>query len=183
MEQPQVKSPVWKTVLGIIFLIFLYIILAMVASSCGARKAQSSVVNSKDEQSDKSTSVGNVSSQTSKGDSTVTKTQTAKVDEKQESKITELFNENGTLKQRITELLNSKSTDNSYSQQKSVKWLYLRVDSNFNNTHYITRTITIHTKDKKTDANNNALYWSLFGLGVFAIAAFFVYKWLIVPKA
>ncbi|WP_298845521.1 hypothetical protein [uncultured Clostridium sp.] len=162
------------------------IILIVLMSGCGARKVETSINKTTDKYSDKMTSEGVVSKTNSSVDSSSLVSKINKGDESKESRVTELFNENGTLKQRITELLNRKSFDTSQFVQKSVKTLYINTDSTFNNTHYITRDINHYIKDKKSDANNNSLYLMLFGLGVFAIVAVFVYRYVTrvkVPKA
>ena len=174
--EKQIKNPVWKTVclyvLGIVLLIFIVLM-----AGCGARKSAVNIQKDSEKTKEVQNNEGSVTKETKSEESNSSESKTDKVDEKQESRITELFNENGTLKSRISELLNSKSTDKSTKQEKSLKTLYIYTDSVFNNTHYITRDINHYIKDKKTDANNNSLYLSLFGLGAIGIIGFFVYKY------
>ena len=152
----------------------LYTIIALVPVGCGTRKAATSINNTDQKNVTKDTSKGQVTKDSGNLENYGNSVANNVVNEQLETRITELFNENGTLKSRIIEFLNSKSTDNTISNSYIVKTAYSHTDSVFNNTHYIDRTITIHTKEKATTTNRNGLYW-MIGI-VLGIGLVFLFK-------
>lgn len=156
--------------------LFLYSFIAMVPIACGTRKANTNTQNFEQQETDKQSSSGQVKTGESNTTTEQTTTQNNKVDEQQEKRVRELFNENGTLKERITELLNKKSTDNSTSSKSSTQTRYVWMDSTFNKTIYRTRTITIKVKEKEVDRSNNGWYWVVGVLGIVGLA-FWLKPW------
>lgn len=152
----------------------LYALIALVPIGCGTRKVATSINNTEQKDVTKDTSKGQVTKDSGNSENSGNSVANNIVNEKQETRITELYNENGTLKSRISELLNSKSTDNTISNSYIVKTAYSHTDSVFNNTHYIDRTITIKTKEKAVTANRNGL----FVLGGFGLLILGVLAWL-----
>ena len=155
----------------------LYCAIALVPA-CGSRKVQTDISNTEQKDVTKEESKGNVSTQSGSETKEGSTTQNDIVKEQQESRIRELFDSNGNLQERITELLNSKSTDRSVITQYRTFRAYVFTDSNFNTTLYRDRTITIKTKHKKTDTNNKPLYWMLFGIGAISVVVWGVVRYL-----
>lgn len=143
---------------------------------CGTRKATVNLSKTDVKEESKEVSSGSTSAESNSTGSTKTTEQTAKTDEKQESRTTERFDSLGRVKERITELINSKSADNSKRSSVGRYNINTRVNTAYTNTIY--RTITIHTKDKEktVTSNRNGLYTMLFGLGVVAILCYGAYK-------
>ena len=143
---------------------------------CGTRKASVNLSKTDVKEESKEVSSGSTYTSSTSSASTETNEQIAKTDEKQESRTRELYDENGKLKERITELINSKSADNSKRSSFGRYDINTRVNTAYTNTIY--RTVTIHTKDKQkaVTSNRNGLYTMLFGLGVVAILCYGAYK-------
>lgn len=143
---------------------------------CGTRKASTQIAKVDIKDKSEQISTGSSSTESKATGSTETNEQLAKTDEKQESRTRELYDENGKLKERITELINSKSADNSKRLSVGRYDINTRVNTAYTNTIY--RTVTIHTKDKEktVTSNRNGLYTLLFGIGVVAILCFGAYK-------
>jgi len=161
----------------VIFRYFIYGVFAIVCS-CGTRKVATRIENVEQKDVTKDISKGQVTKDSGNSENSGNSVANNVVNEKQESRITELFNENGTLKSRISELLNSRSTDKTTSNNYIVKTAYSHTDSTFNNTHYIDRTITIHTKEKTSDSSNKPLYWVLFGIGGLIVISASILAWV-----
>lgn len=155
----------------------LYCAIALVPA-CGSRKVQTDI--SKTEQKDvaKEENKGNVVKESGSETKEGSTTQNDIVKEQQESRIRELFDSNGNLQERITELLNSKSTDRTLITQYYTFRAYVFTDSNFHTTIYRDRTITVKTKQKSTDTNNKPLYWMLFGVGAIGMVVWGVVRYL-----
>lgn len=143
---------------------------------CGTRKATVNLSKTDVKEESKEVSSGNTSTESKSTVSMETNEQVAKTDEKQESRTRELYDENGKLKERITELINSKSADNS--KRSSVGRYDINTKTNTAYTNTIYRTLTIHTKDKEktVTSNRNGLYTMLFGIGVVGILCYGAYK-------
>lgn len=169
---------------GLLILYALFLLLGVSAlTSCGVRKVNTSKESSKNVDENKESSTGTTSKTSINTDESTTKEQVAKSDEKQESKITELFYENGMLKERITELINSKTTDNSTKDGKSLKTKINRVDSTFNNRYYKLITITERKKTKDTDSDNSFVTniggpWVVGFIALLVVSAVFLYFYL-----
>ena len=155
----------------------LYACIALVPA-CGSRKVQTDIYKTEQKDVTKEESKGNVTKESGSEAKEGNTTQNDIVKEQQDSRVTELFNENGTLKSRITELLNSRSTDRSVITQYKTFRAYVFTDSNFYTTIYRDRTITIKTKHKKTDTNNKPLYWMLFGIGAISVVVWGIVRYL-----
>lgn len=134
-------------------------VLMLVIVGCGTRKVATDISKSKSNETEKSVNTGGVVKETKEDSKTETTDQTAKTDEKQESRTRELFDENGKLKERITELINSKSADNSSKKSSAVLVRNINTDSVFTNTIYRVKTITIKEKSKDVAASKNGTYW------------------------
>jgi hypothetical protein len=158
--------------------LFLYTCIALVPISCGTRKAQTEISKTTDSFKEQESSKGSVTKESNSSESSKSSEHVDKVNEQQEQRITELFNDNGSLKQRITELLNSKSTDRSIKSNETLKTIYIRTDSVFNNNHYKTITYTVYSKSKSTQRSNNGIYVMLGAIAAFAILVFAVYKYI-----
>jgi len=145
---------------------------------CGTRKATVNLSKTDVKEEYKEVSSGNTSTSSTSTGSTETSEQVAKTDEKQESRTRELYDENGKLKERITELINSKSADKS--KRSSVGRYDINTNTNTAYTNTIYRTVTISDKDKSkaTDTNNKPLYWMIFGVVAFGILVYGGYKLL-----
>lgn len=172
-------STCWKLIFSYVFILFLIVTISLL-SSCGVRKVEND--KSKIEGSEKESikSEGSVKKEELTTENKETKEVKDKSDEKQEKRVIELFFENGVLKERITEFINSKSTDKSTKDKKSVKSKHTYTDSTFNNVIYRTRNIKVVEKHKSTDKSNtlsDSLGGSLvvFGLGSLAIFFMFLY--------
>lgn len=150
-------------------IIWAVILIAIVlTSSCSKRVVGTDTKKSSEQSKEQSSSQGQVKKES--GSETLKTSEEAKnvVDEKQEQRVTELFDENGKLKQRITELLNSKKTDNSTKRNNLSTTVYQNTDSVFNNTVFRTRTITIKEKSKDVESDKsitgNFSIWGILGV-------------------
>lgn len=145
---------------------------------CGTRKATTQISKTDTKEVSKEVSSGSTSTSSTSSASTETNEQTAKTDEKQESRKRELYDENGKLKERITELINSKSADNS--KRSSVGRYDINTKTNTAYTNTIYRTVTIHTKDKSkaVTSDRNGWYYAIGAVLCFAILCFGAYKLL-----
>lgn len=173
----------WRLIFGYIAFLFILLLVAVSLSGCGTRKSAVDTFKANSEIKEGSKSEGSVTKETVTSESKESTEQNSNTDEKQEQRITELFYENGMLKERVTELLNSKSTNNSSSDRKSLKTSVNRIDSIFNNTLYKTVTITIKEKHKVVDADKSIVAnvggWGVvISLGVVCIGAIFLYFYL-----
>lgn len=106
-----------------------------------------------------------------------------KVNESQSKKITELFNENGSLKSRITELLDMKSIDKSKTVINTVTnntirfietWRFLTINKNTREIIYRTKTVD---RDSSWTANIGGT-WGVLGIAFMITTAVFLYKYL-----
>jgi len=150
--------------------------ICLMLCACGTRKVQTDILKQSDKEVEKTTNKGEVKKESSTTEESNSSEQVAKVNEKQEQRITELYSENGTLKSRITELINSRDIDNSKKEESRSYVTKIRVDSNFTNTIYRTKTITLYVKEKKSESSN--LYWILALSFLGGIALLFGYLYL-----
>lgn len=176
MRRPT-RGKVWLHVL----LWFMYIMIALLAS-CGTRKVNETTDKYKESSSTKQEQSGSreIASNVSINSSTTQNND--KLDESQSKKVTELFNENGSLKSRITELLNTKSVDKSTTVTNTVtklktryveKWKILEITKNNKEIIYRTRTVD---RNSSLVANIGG-YLGIIGL-VVIITAILAFKFL-----
>jgi len=153
------------------------ILFILLTIGCGTRKAVVDLQTVKTKDEAKTEATGSVSKQSEANKQSGTDEQLAKTDEKQESRTRELFDENGKLKERITELINSKSVDNSKRNTYNREIITTRSDSAFKVTTY--RLVTITSKDKKktTTTDRNGLYWLIGAVCVIGLA-FWLKPWV-----
>lgn len=130
----------------------------MVPISCGTRKVQTAIVKVEEKAKEEEKVSVQIVKETKSQEKIDKVEQADKEDTQQIQKLTELYFENGILRSRIIELIDSKSIDNTTRTEKSLRSQENRYDSIFNNTRTIERTITIRIKDKKTESNRNGLY-------------------------
>lgn len=157
--------------------LFIYICIALVPVSCGTRKAITRVEKNAEIVETKQESKGQVKKVEEKKE--VIK-EVAKVEEKDENKtviVTELFNDNGTIKSRVKEVNVNKSTNNTSNIKSSLKTLYKNTDSVFNNHYYHNTEITKYIKDKAVTTDRNGLYWMLGIISVIGLA-FWLKPWV-----
>lgn len=147
----------------------LYCAIALVPA-CGSRKAAVDIQKDKTEQSTKEESKGQVTKETGQSEETKTTDKSTDTNEQQNSYTREVFNENGTLKERITELLNSKRViQNDITINRTFR-AYVFTDSTFHVTRTQKQVVTHYTKQKTT--NRNSSIWLVvvgvlsFGLGL-----------------
>lgn len=145
---------------------------------CGTRKATVNVSKTDVKEESKEVSTGSSNTESKSTASQESNEQIAKTDEKQESRTTERFDSAGRVKERITELINSKSADNS--KRSSVGRYDINTKTNTAYTNTIYRTVTIHTKDKEkaVTSNRNGWYYAIGAVLCFAILCFGAYKLL-----
>lgn len=184
MENPheEFRRPVWGTI-GLHILCWFLLILIVMLSSCGTRKVENqsnSQSQTSKEERKTNTEVTKESSSEEKNESQETN---QKSDEKQESRVRELFDENGKLKERITELINSKSSDNTNKINKTNITKRNRVDSVFNITHYKFIEIKEKSKLKNTDADKTVVKniggpWVMIVIVIIIVAALFLFFYL-----
>ena len=150
MTRPSIT---WRLVFAYIILLIGIIAIALF-SSCGTRKKIVDTDIHNEKQTDKSITEGNVKKDSEAKEQSSTKEHNAITDERQEQRITELFNENGSLKSRITELLNRKTVDNSTKEINSLKSTVTRLDSVI--TTKIFRQMIIQDKKVHSDLNRDS---------------------------
>lgn len=152
-------------------------------TGCGTRKSGVKIEDTTYKEKEKSTSEGSVKKESSGTENTSNKEKNSAVDENMKQKITELYDENGKLKSRITEYEKQKQAVTSSKTQKSLKTYINRIDSNFNNTNYRNIVITTHVKNKEVDADKSVAKnlggaWVVLTLGIVAIVAAFLFFYL-----
>lgn len=152
-------------------------------TGCGIRKSAVKVEDTTYKEKEKSTSEGSVKKESSGTENTSNKEKNSAVDENMKQKITELYDENGKLKSRITEFEKQKQATTSSKTQKSLKTYVTRVDSIFSNTNYRNIVITTHVKDKEVDADKSIVKnlggWEIvLTLGIVGIGAVLLYFYL-----
>lgn len=165
------------------YMLILLLAIMMCSSSCGVRRSNSDKESSKAVDESKESSKGNTSKESSSSEEQSSKDKTDKQDEKQESRVRELFYENGMLKERITELINSKSSDNSTKEQNSRKTLYSRVDSVFTTTIIKKITLTERKKTKDVESDKTVVanlggQWSLLAGIIIVVCAILLYFYI-----
>lgn len=157
--------------------LFLYVAICMVPLSCGTRKSATKILKNAEVVKTKQESKGQVKKVEEKKE--VVK-EVAKAERKEEAKtvvVTELFNDNGTIKSRVKEVNVNKSTSNTTNSKSSLKTLYTKTDSVFNNHYYHTREITKYIKDKAVTTDRNGLYWMIGIISVIGLA-FWLKPWV-----
>lgn len=155
---------------------------ALYLSSCGTRRATVDINKFSEASKEQSDSKGQVKKESSSESTKSSEEKANVVDEKQEQRTREIFDENGKLKERITELLNSKKTDNSSKSSMSKDVLRVNTDSVFNNTIYKTRTITKYVKAKDVEADKSVIgnfsIWGILGITLIVVAGVGIYFYL-----
>jgi hypothetical protein len=177
----EIRKPIWGKIWLHILLWFMYIMIALLAS-CGTRKVNETTDKYKESSSSKQEQVGSREITSNVSINSSISQNNDKIDESQSRKVTELFNENGSLKSRITELLNTKSVDKSIIVTNTVtklktryieKWKILQITKNNKEIIYRTRTI-----DRNSSlAANIGGYLGVIGLLVI-IGALLAFKFL-----
>lgn len=149
----------------------LYCAIALVPA-CGSRKASVSIQKDKTEQTTKEESKVQVTKESGQSEETKTTDKSTDTSEQQESRIREIFNENGTLKERITELLNSRRViQNDITINRTFR-AYVFTDSTFHVTRTQKQVVAHYVKEKTT--NRNSIIW----LVVVGISGLFLGVWL-----
>lgn len=170
----RINSPVLRFVWRYMF--FVLIVVCLLLSACGSRRVQTDILKQSDKSTEKIVNEGEVKKESSTTEESKSSEQVAKVNEKQEQRVTELYDSLGRLKQRITELVNSKDIDNSKKEESRSYIAKIRVDSIFNNTIYRTKVVTLYVKEKKSETSN--LYWILALAFLGGLALLFGYLYL-----
>lgn len=162
---------------AVCWIVFLGLAVAMLLS-CGARKAQVDIVRKevKDEAKD---AVESSKESASTDKSSVENIQVNdKTKEKSETTVTTKFNDAGKPIETTTTTKTSKAVDKTKYRNKTIREATLHEVEKL-------KTVTIRIKEnidyskiKKTDANNNALYWTVGVLGFFVIGAVFLYFYI-----
>lgn len=172
-------SVTWKLVLAYTILLLICILLL---SSCGTKKKIVDTDIHKSEETEKSVSEGKVKKDSESKEESSTKEQNAITDERQEQRITELFNENGSLKSRITELLNRKTVDNSTKESNSLKTYKTHLDSIITNKIY--RQVIIQDNKIHSDLDKDSTWVKnlgskniAFGLAILAVILVVYNNW------
>lgn len=158
-----------KNLTSKIFILLLWIIIALIPLSCGTRKSVTKIEKNAEIVTVKEESKGQVKKVEEKKE--VVK-EVAKVEKKDENKtvvVTELFNDNGMIKSRVKEVNVNKSTNNTSNSKSLLKTLYKNTDSVFNNHYYHNTEITKYIKDKAVTTDRNGLYWMLGIIGVIGL--------------
>lgn len=149
----------------------LYFAIAIVPA-CGSRKAAVSIQKDKTEQTTKVESKGRLTKESEQSEETKTTDKSTDVTERQDTYTREIFNENGTLKERITELLNSRRViQNDITINRTFR-AYVFTDSTFHVTRTQKQVVTHFVKDKTT--NRNSSIW----LVVVGVAGLLLGVWL-----
>lgn len=166
-----------------VFIVYV-LLLALIAmcSSCGVRKVGTSKESSKNVNESKEESKAKVTKESSSSEEVETKEKNDIVKEKQETKVTEKFNPDGSLNERTTETKNKKSTDRSTKDRKYLKTSKTNVDSTITNKIY--RNIIITEKKKVKDVESDKTVAANFGgwvplilvLVIISVIFFVVYK-------
>lgn len=157
--------------------LFLYVAICMVPLSCGTRKTATKILKNAEIVETKQESKGQVKKVEEKKE--VVK-EVVKAEKKEEAKtviVTELFNDNGTIKSRVKEVNVNKSTNNTTNSKELLKTLYINTDSTFNNHYYHTRETTKYIKDKAVTTDRNGLYWMIGIISVIGLA-FLLKPWV-----
>lgn len=157
------------------FIAFLMVVAGLV-QGCGTRKSDVNIHKSSEVVREADNTVTKEETKSEVEKKSTEEEKSDKVDEKQEQKITELYDENGRLKSRITELLNSKSTDKSTKAKQSSETLKTSQIKTVNN--YITKEVRINTKEKikSTEQSNGNLYLMIGLVLIVGMLLYFVYK-------
>ena len=165
-----------KKALNRLFVLFLYVMTAMIPISCGSRKAQVEI--SKTSTSDKSKEQVESSKESESSSKTQSESSEVKGKVKENTEttvITRYDKDTGNQVEVITTTKQGKTVSNSEKKNKTITEAYLRTVEKL-------KTITIKEvktqtkfKNKATDANNNALYYMLFALGGLIILACLAY--------
>lgn len=137
--------------------LLLYCSVAMIPVSCGIRKVQNDSESVKILDKDSSKSEGSVTKEDWSLAAQQEYLKYKRLTELYSSKVTELFDENGKLKERISEYQNKKEDESSSENRSFIVVKKMRVDSIFKNvtTRYV--TITKEVKSKNTDTNKTII--------------------------
>ncbi len=155
----------------------------MFMASCGTRKVnQETNINQQSSYQKNEGSGSNALNSNTSINSSITQNND-KLNESQSRKIREIYSENGSLKERITELLNTKSIDKSTTITKVVtvakmrllqKYWYRDITKNEITTIYKTRIVD---RDSTWVANIGGI-WGILGIAFMIIVAVFLYFYL-----
>lgn len=162
-------------------IIVLILFLLGILQSCGSRRSEVNIQKDSDKSTEKTVDKGEVSKESSTTDNSKIIEQLAKINEKKEQRIIELYDSLGRLKQRITENVSSKDSDNSKKEESRSYVTKLRVDSNFYTTLYKDRTITKYVKSKKVVSSNTGWIIAFTIMGLVALLFGYLY-WKVRPK-
>lgn len=164
-----------RTLINWLFAIIFFV--AGMLQGCGTRKSAVNIDKSREVVKEQTKELVKESSTTEGSKKVEEEEKTDKEDESLNKKVTELFYENGALKERITELSKQKSTDNSSKSKRSLEGFKITQNTIEYKTVDKLRTITKYVKVKNTEQSSKN--WSTMAgivLG-FGILAFFAYKW------
>lgn len=156
-------------------ILFMLLLIAGLCQSCGSRKAQTQIAKTEVKAKEESKDSGTQKSQTESSTKVIEAEKNDKVDENITRRVEELYNENGQLIKRITELINTKSTYKSTKDKSVLESLISFEYKTWVKTYY--KVITIHTKEKSKESktNNNAFYIVIGILGVLVIVLGWLY--------
>lgn len=162
------RAIVFGVVMIILFLLGLF-------QSCGSRKVETQISKTETKVKEESKDTGTQSNQTESSTKVIEAEKNDKVEENLTRRVEELYNENGQLIKRITELTNIKLTDKSTKDKSVLNSLISFEYKTWVKTYYKTITIRIKEKTKETKANNNAFYIVIGVLGALAIVLGWLY--------
>lgn len=165
-----------KSLTNRLFILILWMTIAMIPLSCGSRKAITKINKNAEITKEETKSKGEVNKVEEKKEVEKQVAKTKKEDENKTVIVTELFNDEGVIKSRIKEVNINKATNTSSNSKESLKSYYINTDSVFNNTIYRTQKITTTIKDKASTTNRNGLYWYL-GVCTIIGLAFWLKPW------
>lgn len=158
--------------------LFFYSLIALIPISCGSRKVNTGTSVQQQESKYEEKNKTSVSKETQSKEDNEEDRKSVSIMDKQNSRVVETYYDNGWIKSRMIENLNSKNIYRSADRKTSKKAFNTRIDSTFTNKIYKSEIHKNYSKQKNTQTSNSQVYWMLFGLGVIAIVAVFVYKWL-----
>lgn len=156
-------------------IIVLILFLLGILQSCGSRRSEVNIQKDSDKSTEKTVDKGEISKESSTSDNSKIIEQLAKVNEKKEQRIIDIYDSLGRLKQRITENVSSTDTDNSKKEESRSYVTKLRVDSNFYTTVYKYRTITKYLKSKEVVSSNTGWTIAFTIMGLVALLFGYLY--------
>lgn len=165
----------WLSTSVIVGFVMLVLFVLGLIQSCGSRKVETQISKTETKVKEESKDTGSQSNQTESSTKVIEAEKNDKVEENLTRRVEELYNENGQLIKRITELTNNKSTDKSTKDKSFLNSLISFEYKTWVKTYYKTITIRIKEKSKETKANNNAFYIVIGVLGALAIVLGYLY--------